>query len=78
MSEITVYSKPGCMQCRMTKKHLDRIKATYNVVDITEDDKAFNHVVNELKERSMPVVETSDGTHFTGFRKERLEELVAH
>ena len=65
MSNITVYSKPGCMQCLMTKKHLDKIGAEYSIIDIAEDQKAFDHVVNDLGERSMPVVETSDGVHFT-------------
>lgn len=31
MSNITVYSKPGCMQCLMTKKHLDKIGAEYSL-----------------------------------------------
>ena len=76
MSNITVYSKPGCMQWLMTKKHLDKIGAEYSIIDIAEDQKAFDHVVNDLGERSMPVIETSDGVHFTGFRKERLDEIV--
>ena len=38
---IKVYSKPNCMQCDFTKKHLDRMGLEYQLVDVTTDQRAL-------------------------------------
>lgn len=72
---ITVYSKPSCTQCMFTKNHLDRIGGEYTVVDITKDEEAVSYLIDKGF-TSMPVVEASDGTMFSGFRMDKLNELV--
>ena len=42
---ITVYSKPACMQCTMTKKKLDALNLDYDVVDISMDDEARDYIM---------------------------------
>lgn len=74
MSSITVYSKPACPQCTMTQKHLEKKGIEFAVIDITQDDEA-RAMVMSLGYSAAPVV-VSGGTHFAGFRPDRLNELI--
>lgn len=76
MTPITVYTKNACIQCKMTKKYLDRLGAVYNSINIEEDDEAKTHVVKDLGFLNVPVVEAEGFEPFFGFRKERLESIV--
>lgn len=41
---ITVYSKPNCAQCTMTKKYLDSLGVDYTHIDVTTDAEALDKV----------------------------------
>lgn len=71
---ITVYSKPACMQCTMTKKKLDSLDLDYDVIDISMDDEARDYVM-ALGYLQAPVV-VAEGQHWSGFRPERLSALA--
>jgi len=72
---ITVYSKPNCVQCTMTKKALDKLGLDYNTVDVTQDAAAFNMIVG-LGFQSAPVVIAGDDS-WAGFQPERITALAA-
>lgn len=80
--QITVYSTPGCTQCRSTYKALDQAGTQYEVVDITEDPSAFEFVLG-LGHRGAPVVVVSGAdnvlnqSHWSGHRPDLLRELTA-
>jgi len=40
ISMLTMYSQPGCAPCRVAATRLDRINATYIVIDVTRDEAA--------------------------------------
>lgn len=71
---ITVYTKPACMQCKATKKALDRAGLDYALVDISMDDAARDYVM-ALGYLQAPVV-VADGEHWSGFRPERISALT--
>lgn len=71
---ITVYTKPGCVQCDATKRTLNKSGITYNLVDLTEDELAREHV-EALGYAQAPVVVTSDD-HWSGYRPDKLKELA--
>lgn len=71
--EITVYSRPGCQQCRMTTQHLDRLGLPYTYRDVTEDDEARD-IVTALGYLSLPVVTAGD-MHWSGYRHAKLKLL---
>lgn len=71
---ITVYSKPGCVQCTATYKVLDKNNVPYVTVDITRNLEA-RRVVAGLGYSSMPVVVTETGEHWSGFHPEKLKAL---
>ena len=75
---ITVYTKSGCPQCDATKRKLDNLHLTYIEVELTTEDNADarTYVTGTLGYTSAPVVETSDGDHWSGYRPDRLQELA--
>ncbi|MBF6625725.1 glutaredoxin-like protein NrdH [Aerococcaceae bacterium zg-BR9] len=76
MKNVTVYSKPNCMQCSFTKKFLDDNAIDYTMIDVYEDDTALTKV-KELGFQSLPVVVIDGEEPFFGFRPDRLESLTA-
>lgn len=53
--DITVYTKPACVQCRATFKTLDSLGIGYRKVDISIDDEARDYVMS-LGHLQAPVV----------------------
>ena len=73
MADITVYTKPSCIQCTMTKKALDKAGLVYDTVDITVDADAYELVVG-LGFLSAPVVVAGE-VSWAGFQPERIAAL---
>ncbi|WP_328813555.1 glutaredoxin-like protein NrdH [Rhodococcus sp. NBC_00297] len=76
MSGITVYTKPNCQQCRSTFRALDKAGLDYTAVDISADTEARDYVM-ALGYLVAPVVVVDADTHWSGYRDDRLSELVA-
>lgn len=89
---ITIYSKPACVQCTGTLTHLQSKKNAdgeplaanidFGYIDATRDEAAFDFVTNTLGARQMPVgvARAEDGTvidWWTGFNPDKLDEWVA-
>lgn len=74
MATITVYTKPSCVQCTMTKKALDKARVDYDTVDISEDQAAFDKIV-ALGFLAAPVVIAGDES-WAGFQPEKIKNLV--
>lgn len=72
---ITVYTQPGCVQCGPMKRTL--AKAGFNFVekDVTTDSAALREV-EALGYKALPVVYVDDTLHWSGFRPERVSELL--
>jgi glutaredoxin-like protein NrdH len=71
----TVYTKPSCVQCDMTKRYMDKLGIKYDTVDITEDADAFDMIVG-LGFKSAPVVISEVGS-WAGFQPEKINLLAA-
>lgn len=72
---VTVYTKPDCGQCDMTKKWLDKQGVDYNVESILDDDNLA--AAKSLGLTSAPVVMVgADGhdpeAYWAGFRPDLL------
>jgi glutaredoxin-like protein NrdH len=77
--ELTVYSKPSCVQCTATYRALDSTDIRYRVVDISQDDAALEYV-KDLGYARAPVVVVEDGTgqdHWSGFRPDHIDRIAA-
>ena len=71
---ITVYTKPACVQCNATYRALDKAGIEYNVIDISEDAEARDFVM-ALGYLQAPVVVAGDD-HWSGFRPDRIKSLA--
>jgi len=71
----TVYTKPSCVQCDMTKRYMDKLNIKYETVDITQDTEAFDMIVG-LGFKSAPVV-ISEAGNWAGFQPEKINLLAA-
>jgi len=70
---ITVYTKPQCVQCNATYRALDSKGVDYEILDLTEDEKALE-MVKSLGYLQAPVVITDDD-HWAGFRPDKIASL---
>lgn len=73
-SNVTVYSKPNCPQCEMTKKELTRQGVEFKTVDMSKDEDARNKVV-DMGIRAAPVVFAGEEV-WSGFRPDLISNLV--
>ena len=71
----TVYTKPACVQCDMTKRYLDKAGVAYETVDITENPDALDMILN-MGFSSAPVVMSPEGS-WAGFQPDKLSQLAA-
>ncbi|WP_252108970.1 MULTISPECIES: glutaredoxin family protein [unclassified Halomonas] len=70
---ITVYSKPNCQPCRLTKVQLDSMGVEYVEKNVDDSEQARSEAL-EYGHRQMPIVVTGDD-HWSGFRPDKLAEL---
>lgn len=71
---VTVYTKPSCVQCNATYRALDSKGIEYEVLDLSVDENALEHVKG-LGYQQAPVVVT-DEDHWSGFRPDKIAELA--
>ena len=71
----TVYTKPSCVQCDMTKRYLDKAGVEYDTVDITEDPAALDMIL-DMGFQAAPVV-ISEAGNWAGFQPDKLNLLAA-
>lgn len=71
---ITVYTKPNCVQCDATKRHLNKLGLAYNAIDITQDQEAFEKIVG-MGFQAAPVVITDEGS-WSGYQPDKLNGLA--
>lgn len=73
--KIKVYSKPNCMQCDFTKKHLDRMGLEYQAIDVTADQQALDEV-HRMGFHGLPVVVADGMAPWAGYRPYDLDKLA--
>lgn len=69
----TVYTKPSCVQCDMTKRYMDKNGIKYTTVDITQDPDALEMILG-MGFSSAPVVVTENDS-WAGFQPDKLETI---
>lgn len=66
---IIIYSKPDCVQCNATYRAFDKQGIDYQVIDLTQDQQALNHV-KSLGYQQVPVIIAGDD-HWSGSGRTR-------
>lgn len=75
-ANLTILSKPSCVQCNATYRALDARKIPYEIVDMSVDPAALEKA-KALGYLQAPVVITADGDHWSGFRPDKIDEVAA-
>ncbi len=73
-NKITIFSKNNCMQCKMTKKLLDKEGADYQEINIDERPDMIDYV-KDLGFSAAPVVKAGE-IIFSGFQPAKLKEII--
>lgn len=55
---VTVYTKPGCHECKATIRQMDRLEIPYTAIDVTKDHAAQQRLREQLS-LSLPRVEVT-------------------
>ena len=76
MMKITLWTKPKCAQCEMTKKQLDKRGIIYQEKRLDRSPKAVERFL-ELGLMAAPIVET-DNKRWSGFRLDKIDSLEYH
>lgn len=71
---ITVYTKPSCVQCDATKRHLKKLNLEFETIDITQDQEAYDKIVG-MGFQSAPVVITDSGS-WAGYQPDKINGLA--
>lgn len=72
---IVVFTKENCPACKMTKALMSKLGIEYETIDVTNDQ----HQLNRLKQlgyKQLPVVTSGKNIGWSGFRPEKIKELV--
>jgi glutaredoxin-like protein NrdH len=76
MMKITLWTKPKCAQCEMTKKQFDKRGIIYQEKRLDRSPKAIERFL-ELGLMAAPIVET-DTKRWSGFRLDKIDSLEYH
>lgn len=75
MPEVTIYTTPTCVYCKMTKAFLKEHNVPYEEKDVSTDAAARDEMIAKSHQMGVPVVEI-DGALSVGFDKKRLSGLL--
>jgi glutaredoxin-like protein NrdH len=76
MMKITLWTKPGCVQCETTKREFDKRGIIYTTRWLNKSPKAVERFI-ELGLTAAPIVET-DKKRWSGFRLGKIQSLESH
>jgi glutaredoxin-like protein NrdH len=76
MLTVTLWRKPGCVQCDQTEREFEKRGVIYQVKRLDRSPKAVERFI-ELGLLSAPIVETDD-RRWSGFRLNKIQSLENH
>lgn len=75
MSKIKVYSGSRCPYCVMLKDWLKENKIEFEEVDVSQNRKAAQEIIEKTGQMGIPVTEIN-GEFIIGFDKEKLKKAL--
>ncbi|HCM52039.1 TPA: NrdH-redoxin [Candidatus Saccharibacteria bacterium] len=74
---VTIYSAPWCVFCRMAKEYLKGKNVAFKDVDIDQDRNAAHYIMSKTGQAGIPVLEIGDDV-ILGFDRPRIDESLRH
>ena len=75
MKNVTIYTTPSCVYCKMTKEFFKENNVEYSEKNVAEDAQAREDMIKKSGQMGVPVTDI-DGELTVGFDKERLSGLL--
>lgn len=75
MANVTIYTTPSCVFCKMAKAFFSANNVQYTEKDVAIDLEARKAMVEKSGQLGVPVIDI-DGAITVGFDKDRLSELL--
>ncbi len=75
MANVTIYTTPSCVFCKMTKAFFAANNVQYAEKNVATDLEARKAMVEKSGQLGVPVIDI-DGAITVGFDKDRLSELL--
>lgn len=75
MPNVTIYTTPSCVYCRMTKTFFAENNVTYEEKDVAVDAAAREEMFKKSGQMGVPVIDI-DGNIVVGFDKPQLAKLL--
>tara|TARA_Y100000310_G_scaffold97479_1_gene95118 strand:- start:8768 stop:9007 length:240 start_codon:yes stop_codon:yes gene_type:complete len=73
--KVKVYSTPTCPWCHKAKDWLKENNVEFEDINVAEDKKAQEEMIEKSGQRGVPVIEVDDEI-LVGFDKDKLKELL--
>ncbi|MBU0732314.1 glutaredoxin family protein [Patescibacteria group bacterium] len=76
---VKIYSTPTCPYCNMAKEFFKKSNVEYDDVNVAEDEKAAQEMVDKSGQMGVPVIVVEkDGSEevIVGFDEAKLKELL--
>ncbi|PIN80479.1 NrdH-redoxin [Candidatus Woesearchaeota archaeon CG10_big_fil_rev_8_21_14_0_10_30_7] len=75
MKTVKVYSTPTCPYCHQAKDWLKEHKIKFEDLNVAEDEKARDEMIEKSEQMSVPVILVDDEV-VVGFDREKLSKLL--
>ncbi|MBI2023624.1 glutaredoxin family protein [Candidatus Giovannonibacteria bacterium] len=75
MANVTIFTTPTCVYCKMTKEFFKVNEVQYQEKNVATDTEAREDMIKRSGQLGVPVIDV-DGKIVVGFDKARLAELL--
>jgi glutaredoxin 3 len=75
MPNVTIYSTPTCVYCKMAKEFFAKNNVAYTELDVASDMKAREDMMNKTHQLGVPVIDI-DNSIVIGFDQKTIEQLL--
>jgi len=72
---VKVYTTPTCPYCQTLKEFLKEHKIAFVEIDVAEDEKARDEIIDRTHQIGVPIIEIDDQL-VIGFDKRRICQLL--
>ena len=75
MKNVTIYTTPGCIYCKMAKDWFNENNIDYTEYDVSADAERREEMMKKTGQMAVPVIDV-EGELVVGFDKPRLSQLL--
>jgi len=75
MKNVTIYSTPTCVYCKMSKEFFAEHKVPFTEHNVAADMEKRQEMIDKSQQMGVPVIDI-EGDIIVGFNEEKLKELL--